>query len=126
APDGSPRSTHQYPGLLSPGSEPSGGFSAVAAESTQYGAYSLASDGSLLGHVAGVIPALGTGMTATDPSGGLVVVTAESIESIDAQGQRRWSVPIGDIVEKRHSLGVDVRGEVLLLFDSGNRFANTM
>src|SRR5438105_3458107 len=61
APDGSARSTHEYPGLLSLNPDQSGGFSAVAAESTQYGAYSLASDGSVLGHLAGVIPALGTG-----------------------------------------------------------------
>jgi len=122
AADGSPRSTHDYQGLRSVAPQQEG-FSALVAESGGYAVYSLASDGSEIGRVGNVSRGLiGIPLFATDPRGGFVIATADAIQSFDARSARRWSVPIGDIHDVRHSIVADVSGSVLFLFDAGGRF----
>jgi hypothetical protein len=98
------------------------GFLEIAATADGYTVHSLGPDGAELGSVPKVTSDIALALAVIDPRGGFVVATTDAIQSFDGRVKPRWSVSIADITEHRYSIGVDVSGAVLFLFDAGARF----
>ena len=119
APDGTVRSTQSYLGLNTPYPQLAG-FEGLARESASWGVLALASDGRQVNHASNIV---GSGLSANDPTGGMVIDNRSSIQTYDAAGNVRWTVSISDISQRLYALGVDRTGQVLLLFEGAGRFA---
>lgn len=117
--DGSVRSAHSYLGLGTPYAQLTG-FEGLAQESASYGVLALAADGAQIQHTSNIV---GSGLSANDPTGGMVIDNRGSIEAHDPRGTLRWTVSIADITQRLYALGVDRAGQVILLFDGAGRFA---
>jgi len=115
--DGRVRGAHELDGLRALSGQRSG-FVAVGERDASTFVAAFASDGAQIGGAAGP----GAGPAAADPNGGIVVASSAAIEAYDATGARRWNVSISDVGVRLAVLGIDSRGNALLVFDGSTRF----